>query len=548
MTKKIDAETRRLLAAGLSRLVDRNAKEQSERALIDFTDYCWPIVDPATPLVHGYTMDAIAAHLEAVAYGHIKRLLVTVFPGSSKSTLLSVMFPAWVWGPLNMPHMRFINASYGEHLTIRDNLRCRRVVTHDSYTALWGDRFHLEEPIQAYKFATNHQGWKLATSVGGIGLGERCDCWLIDDPNSPKVESEIVRRSTNMWFTEVVPDRLNSMTESRIIVIQQRMHLEDVAGTALAKDLGYVHLNIPMEYEPRLYVNAYKPDSDEIETFFDEDAKACLEEDVFWRDWRSSDGELAWPERWPQKVVNELKSVHGPTAYSAKYQQRPVPRGGAIIKSEYWQLWKETHFPGFEYLIASCDTAYTEDEKNDPSAMTVWGLTHDTYGNPRIMLVWAWTEHLEFHALVEKIIHTCTVGEPKGARFPVHKLLIENKASGLSVTQEIDRQVRGAGQFTVDAVDTKKWGDKIGRLNSIQFMFASKMIWAPDRTYAQAVIDQLADFPYAGHDDYVDCASMVLHWLRDCGYTPTAREAQDDYDLLYAYPNKSSNKPLYFPY
>ena len=524
---------------------DAGVKEQCEQHLIEFLDFAWHVVDPATPLVHGYPMDAIAAHLEAVVHGHIKRLLITVFPGCSKSSLLSVFFPAWVWGPMNMPGIRFINASYSEHLTIRDNLKCRRVVTHDAYTELWGDRFHLEQPVQAYKFQNNHQGWKLATSVDGTLLGDRCDIFLIDDPNSPKVESEAVRHSTNLWFTETVPDRLNSMTEGKIIVIQQRLHLEDVAAKAIERD--YTHLNIPMEYMPRMYVNGYDAEN-QIKTYFDDAARNVPEKDVFWRDWRVEDGELAWPERWPLKVVDQLKKETGLTNYSAKYQQMPVPRGGSIIKSDWWQLWREEEFPIFEFILATLDTAYTEDRKNDPSGMTVWGVTHDLRGNPRVMLIYAWTDYLEFHSLIDRVITTCTVDPHKGdgKRFPVDRLVIEGKASGLSVMQEIARLVGLASTLGIEKFDPGKYGDKTSRLHAVEHLFQNKMIWSLDKAYAQDVIDQLANFPYAGHDEYVDCTTMALAWLRACGFMPMRQEIDEEIADALAF--KPRQKPLYFPY
>lgn len=547
MVRKHD-DLKKIFGSAASALLDLDTKARCEESLIEFTDYAWPIIDPATKLMHNYTMDAIAAHLEATIHGHIKRLLITVFPGSSKSTLLSIMLPAFVWGPLNMPWMRFISASYSEHISWRDNLRCRQIITNDRYTQFWGDRFTITQPDTATKFQNDKTGWKLATSVGGVGLGERADCWLIDDPNSPKLESEIVRVGTNRWFTEVVPDRLNSMTESKIIVIQQRLHLEDVAGTAIAKDMGYVHLNIPMEYMPRRYVNGYVADTNEIRTFFDEDALDVPEENVFWRDWRVEDGELAWPERFPRKVVDQLKKDKGPTAYSAMYQQMPVPRGGSIIKSEWWQVWKDNQFPAFSFLLATLDTAYTKDKANDPSAMTIWGLCQDVLGNPRIMLVYAWTEHMEFHDLVERVIATCTVDrrDTPYMRFPVDKLVIEHKASGKSVAQEIERLVGFSGKFGIEGFNPDRLGDKTARIQSVEYLFAQRIIWAPDRAYAQDVIDQLANYPYSEHDEYVDCTSMALRWFRDCGFMPMREETDEAARNEIAF--KPKMKPLYFPY
>src|SRR5262245_2309120 len=126
-----------LASSGYEKLRELNERQQYETNLIEFASYVWPVVEPAIPSVRGWAIEAIAEHLKAVADGQVTRLLMNVPPGFSKSLLTDVFFPAWVWGPLNQPHKRFLCASYSEHLTVRDNLRCRNIILSSRYQRLW---------------------------------------------------------------------------------------------------------------------------------------------------------------------------------------------------------------------------------------------------------------------------------------------------------------------------------------------------------------------------------------------------------------------------
>lgn len=499
-----------IILKGTDRLLALQNRDRCEESLIEFSQYVWPVVEPAIPFVRGWVLDAIADHLQAVADGHIRRLLINVPPGATKSLMTDVFFPAWLWGPQNRPHMRFLCAAYSEHLTVRDNMRCRSIITSDRYQALWKNRFKVSsDQFTKIKFANDKTGWKLATSVGGIGTGERADIVIVDDPNNPmEMESEAVRETTKMWFTEVLPDRLNNLATSAIIVIQQRTHEEDVSGIALSREMGYTHLMIPMRHDRTRHCT----------TVLARDEKG---EEIIWEDPRSEEGELAWPERFPPHIVDEMERDKGPYAFASQYQQIPGPRGGSIIKSDFWQEWKEKAFPNFEYIVASLDSAYTEKEINDPSALSIWGLFRDEANNPKIMLMWAWEDWLQFHDLVERVMMNCIRGPHKSRFgdpcFPVDRLLIESKASGISVYQELSRLIRGSGDLGIELVDPKRYGDKVARAHGIVHMFSDNMIFAPDRAYADMMINQCAMFPHGARDDLVDSTTMALRWMRDMG-------------------------------
>jgi predicted phage terminase large subunit-like protein len=265
-----------------------------------------------------------------------------------------------------------------------------------------------------------------------------------------------------------------------------------------------------------------------------------------------------WPERFGEKEVKALESALGPFSAAGQLQQRPEPAGGGVIKREWWQLWEEEAFPPMDFIVASLDTAYTTKTMNDASALTVWGVfTSDTkavsmrvmdadgrpmYLNreysesaPKVMMMHAWQERMELHDLVEKVAKTC-----KGMK--VDKLLIENKAAGISVAQEI-RRLYGHEKFAVQLFDPKSQ-DKLSRLYSVQHLFAEGMIYAPDRTWSEMVISQVGQFPKGKHDDLVDTVSMALRHLRELGMMVRGPERMADLEAQVIYPGKQS-EPLY---
>ncbi len=299
-------------------------KYESEHRLIDFMSMMWHILEPGREMIINWPLEAICECLEAVTYGDLegRGLLMNVPPGFTKSLSTNVFWPAWEWGPMDLPWIRYISASYSEKLTIRDNRKCRTLITSEEYQSAWGDRFQLlGDQNEKVKFENNHRGWKMATSCGGYVMGERADRVIIDDPNNTKSsESEPIQDSILQWFTEVVPTRVNDPLKSTIIVIMQRTHERDVSGHILANELDSEHLMIPMEFE--------------------EDRKCTIVcKGLLWEDPRTEEGELAAPERFSADYLNKnlkptLRSWGGEYAIAGQLQQRPQPRGGGMFQRD----------------------------------------------------------------------------------------------------------------------------------------------------------------------------------------------------------------------
>jgi predicted phage terminase large subunit-like protein len=473
--------------------LDELDKADCQERLLAFTKRHWSALEPGRALVEGWALEAICDHLEAVTYGDINRLLINVPPGFMKSLLCNVFWPAWMWGPQSLAHLRLVSFSYAASLTYRDNGRFRDLLISPDYQRLWNDRFALRK-IGEERVTNDKMGFKFASSVGGVGTGERGDIVVLDDPHNVKEsESDVVRQETVRWFREGMSNRLNDMEKSAICIIMQRVHENDVSGAAI--EMGdYEHLMIPMEYDGRRYHTS-----------------------IGWTDPREEDGELAWEDRFSAKTVEALKTVLGPYGYAGQYQQAPTPRGGGIFKRDWWQLWGNPDdpqdpefkkFPACEYIIASLDTAYTEKTENDYSALTIWGVWKDRNGLSRAILMSAWRDRLAIHEVVERVAASCR-------RFKVDRLLIESKAAGISAAQEIRRLHSNEG-YGVQLLDPKG-GDKVARAYAVQHLFSDGMVYAPDRDWADMVMTEMASFPRAPHDDLVDSATQALKHLRDTG-------------------------------
>jgi predicted phage terminase large subunit-like protein len=513
-----------------------------EDSLYLFLRNAWRYID-AAPWTDGWPIEAVAEHLQAVVDGDIKRLIINIPPRCGKSSITSVAFPAWCWaqtytGPTCGPGVQFLHASYAQQLTLRDSVKCRRLIESPWYQQLWGDRFNLNSDQNTKsRFSNDKGGERLITSVGAAVTGEGGSIIVIDDPNAAnEAFSEANVEATKEWWDGAISTRLNDPKTGAFVVIQQRLAEDDLTGHILEREADqWTHLCLPMRYEPdRAFVSK-----------------------IGWKDPREEPGELLWEERFGEKEVANLERALGMYKAAGQLQQRPEPAGGGIIKRDWWQLWPNPAFPPMDFIIASLDTAYTMKQENDATAMTVWGVFSDdtvaqatrlmedgrpmyvdraySASAPKLMLMYAWQERFALHELVEKVAHTCR-------RMKVDKLIIENKAAGISVSPEL-RRLYSHEKFSVQLYDPKSI-DKLSRLHSVSHLFEEGMIFAPDKDWAEMTITQVGQFPKGKHDDLVDTVSMAIRHLRDLGLLTRGEERIEELESLKIYPG-GKDIPLY---
>lgn len=271
------------------------------------------MVEPTAALVWNWHLDALCAHLEAISDGRINRLLANVPPGSSKSLVVSVMWQAWEWGPRGLPANRFLTTSFNEGPVKRDTRKCRDLMLSDWYRSLWPD-VRLVRTAEL-SFANDKTGTREGVAFGSL-TSQRGDRLILDDPHSVETaESEAERAATTRKFREGALNRLNDQERSAIVVIMQRLHEDDVAGTILKLGMEYVHLCLPMEFEAD---------------------RRCATE-IGFVDPRQNDGDLLDPVRFSRETVERLKRDMGAYAYAGQYQQRPAPREGGMFKRSWFE-------------------------------------------------------------------------------------------------------------------------------------------------------------------------------------------------------------------
>lgn len=452
------------------------AKELEPLQLREFVAQAWPVLEPATNYLHNWHIDRICEVLTAVTNGDLQRLVINVPPGAMKSLLCCVLWPAWEWGEIN-PASRWLFSSYEGKLSTRDSVKCRRVIRSDWYQQRYGHKFRLtgDQDVKTL-FENDATGFRMATSVGGSGTGNRADRVVVDDPHKvTEAESETIRDGTVEWWATEMSNR-GSSAKSAYVVIQQRVHFGDVAGWCL--DHGYEHLIIPQEYEGQKHFLLSMADP------------------------RERDGDLLWPDRFDREWVQSQKQGLGSYAYAGQHQQRPVPREGGMIKIDWFQRYTTPpdRAPG-DKVFVSLDSANKAKELNDPSVATVW-LVREA----RCYLLHVWRDRVEYPDLKRNLSGLLLRWQP-------NEVLIEDKASGTQLIQEFRGQLINGRNYPIIPIQPE--GDKIMRMSlespaieAGQVYLPNSAPWLPDYEA------ELTQFPKAPTKDQVDSTSQFLMRVR----------------------------------
>ena len=505
-------------------VLDQLDRFDAEGSLLDFIPLVWPTLEPGRTFVPGWPVEAICEHLEAVSRGEIRRLLINVPPGCMKSLLTNVLWPAWEWGPRNEPWRRYVTASYSEALTIRDNRRCRNVITSDVYQRYWGDRFKFAADQSAkLRYDTDATGFKIATSVGGLATGERGDRFIIDDPHNVKdSESDAKREAALQWFTEVVPTRLNDPDKSAIVVIMQRVHERDVSGLILERELNYEHLCLPMEYErehrcfttvPRHGTEServckLKREQEPLPRWLTEEQ---LQEETTlpagwapnWQvltcqDRREEEDELLWPARFSQRHLDEdlkpsLRAWGGTYAEAGQLQQRPAPRGGGMFQRDDFQFLDIA--PAGAQWVRGYDLAGSK-RKTSPYTVGCKMCVHQG----RVIIGDVWRERLK-PGEVETRMKLTAEADGVGVDIDVPQ---DPGQAGLAQVAAFKRLLEGYPVWS-----SPESGDKETRARPLAAQAELGSVYLVRGTWNDAFISEACVFPNSTYKDQIDAASRA---------------------------------------
>ncbi len=449
------------------------------------------MVSAGDQFIHNWHLDAMAEYLAACQRREIQRLIINIPPRALKSITCSVAWPAWLLG--RDPTSRIICSSYALQLSIKHSVDCRMLMQSDFYRHCFPSTQIVDDNNQKSKYVTTARGHRIATSTGGSLTGEGGDILIVDDPHKASdAQSKIKRDNTIGWFDSSLSTRLNSKKNGVILVIMQRLHEEDLTGHLLSQG-GWEHLCLPAVFSSPKLIS--------IGNFHRQ-----VEEK-----------EYLQPEREDEKVLEQLKKQLGSYNYAGQYLQTPMPDGGGLFKREFMQRYPaDLDFPDFDCIIQSYDTALTDKTTSDPTAFTVWG-TFTMKGKTCVMLIDAWQRRMEYPDLRRTALREWNTRYGPGSGRRADFVLIEEKGSGISLIQDMQR-----ASIPIRAYNPGR-ADKTQRANLVTYLFENKLVYFPESELhkgqfsemAEEVIHQLLIFPNGEHDDYVDSTTQALKLLRD---------------------------------
>lgn len=447
------------------------ARLLAERSLAAFAGQAWHVVEPATNYVHGWHIDAICEHLEAVTRGEIRNLVINIPPRHMKSLLVSVFWPTWEWA--THPERRWLFSSYAASLSIRDSLKSRRIIESPWYRRHWGHVVELttDQNVKA-RYDNTATGYRIATSVGGAATGEGGDRVVCDDPHSAQdADSDAVRASTLSWWDEVMSTRRNDPKAGSRVIVMQRLHADDLTGHVLAQG-GYEHLCLPAEYEPNVTIDTSlgRPDS------------------------RTRDGELLWPERFGHDELADLKLRLGSYASAGQLQQRPSPAEGGAVNRGWWRTYAVPP-ARCDRVIQSWDMAFKDLDTSDYVVGQVWGRV-----GAECYLLDQVRGRMDFPTTQRAVRALKAKWPATGA------LLVEDKANGTAIIASLRKDVPG-----LIAVNPE--GGKQSRISAVAPFIEAGNVYLPEPEAAPWVgdyIEEHAQFPNGAHDDQVDATSQAL--------------------------------------
>jgi predicted phage terminase large subunit-like protein len=459
-----------------------NISPEEYRALLrnDFSTFVhrsFRELNPSVQFMPTWHNELIATKLEACLRGEIIRLIINVPPRSLKSLQAAVAFPAFVLG--HDPSAQIICASYGQDLANKHSLDSLNLMSSARYQTLFPNTRLSPQKQSLQEFATTQNGFRMATSVGGVLTGRGADIIIIDDPLKPdEAVSETQRNAANEWYDHTLYSRLNDKrTGCIIIIIMQRLHEDDLVGHVLEQE-QWEHVRLPAIAEEQ--------ETHVIRSFFGT------------RTVHRQPGEALHPEREPLAVLRHIRRTIGEYNFAGQYQQQPSPLGGAIVKAEWFRFYTPGGQPSkFEIVFQSWDTANKSTELSDYSVCTTWGLKRK-----KLYLLDVYRKRLEFPDLKRAIVR-------RAAHFRPSNILIEDKASGTALIQDLIRDgIHGITKY-------EPLMDKIMRLNSVSSTIENGFVYLPEQAdWLAEYLHELTTFPSTKHDDKADSTSQALDWVK----------------------------------
>jgi predicted phage terminase large subunit-like protein len=456
-------------------------REACSNNFLPFVKHIW------AAFIEGYHHTKMADAFDRVANGDLKRLIINMPPRHTKSEFASYLLPAWYLG--KYPEKKIIQIAHTAELAVGFGRKVRNLVGSEDFKSVFPDVALQSDSKAAGRWNTNKGGEYFAIGVGGAVTGKGADVLIIDDPHSeqegqsgdPQVFDRVYE-----YYTSGPRQRLQP--GGSIVIVMTRWHKRDLTGQILKAQ------------ESREGVDDW-----EVIEF-----PAIL-----------PSGKSLWQEFWDIKELEKLKAELPVSKWSAQYQQDPTSEEGAIVKREWWKNWEYQNPPQCEFIIQSWDTAFLKTQRADYSACTTWGVFYkEDEGTgivqPNIILLDAIKDRMEFPELKKKAFDHWKEWQPDA-------FIVEGKAAGMPLIFELRQMGIPVSEYT-----PSRGNDKVARVNAVADLFASGVVWAPERRFSEEVIEEFAAFPSGEHDDLVDASTQALLRFRQGGFVPLYSDEEDE--------------------
>ena len=438
--------------------------------------------------IEGRHHRVIAEKLEKIATGELKRLIVNMPPRHSKSEFASYLMPAWFLG--RNPKLKIIQATHNTELAVRFGRKVRNLIETEAYYEIFPETKLKTDDKAAGRWGTEAGGEYFAAGVGAAVTGRGADLFIIDDPHSEQdALSEGAFDNAYEWYTSGPRQRLQP--GGAIILVMTRWGTKDLTGKLMKAQANDVMSDEWEVVEFPAIMPSEKP---------------------------------LWPEFWNKDDLLKVKAALPVAKWNAQWQQQPTATEGAIVKREWWQTWEKEDVPPVKYIMQSYDTAFSKKETADYSAITTWGVFEPEEGGAdHIILLDARRGRYNFPELKEAALEEYEYWEPD-------MVIVEAKATGTPLTDELRRTGIPVLNYT-----PAKGRDKVTRMHTVAPIFEAGMVWAPEKKFADEVIEECAAFPNGDHDDFVDSMTMALIRFRQGGFIALEGEEEEE---MYAPRNR----------
>lgn len=477
--------------------------ERSRRSLAHFVREGWHVLEPETPLIWNWHIDAICLHLMAVSDGRIRRLLINIPPGHMKSLLVCVFWVAWMW--LRRPSWRIMAGSYAEKLSLRDSVKCRDVMRSQWYQETFAPEWKFKPDLDTKgHFENTKSGFRIAMSVGGQGTGYRGDTVVFDDPlNVKEYPSDIELEGAIGWWDKRMSSRLNDMRVGARVGIMQRLHENDPSGHLIRRG-GYDHLCLPTEFDPE---------------------RRC-KTSIGWEDPRKEAGELLFPVLFPVEVLAEARLDLGEYSFEGQHNQNPSPPGGGIWKKHWFRFWyravdgrpkrwsttledgsvhwhEQMELPkSFDETWQSWDMTFKKKKGTDRVAGQIWAtLKANRFLLAQVSRQMSFTDTIAAVREMSRDFPECS-GK-----------LVEDTANGPAVMDALQDEIGGF------IPETPK-GGKEARAHAAAPLVEAGNVYLPHPDiypWVKEYIHLVTSFPTAAFDDEMDATTQLLNYLREHG-------------------------------